>query len=122
MKKKRLVVERVLSGALARQDHAYDASKGCQKFLYVGGEAELARAKLSKAIVAGMDLILRKKEVILSSTLATAVLDLKHDPNAKGQDGHKKYYSSYVQLSRRRSSDGLYLLQRFDGRPPIPSR
>ena len=47
-------------------------------------------------------------------TLTTAVLDLKNDPTAKGQDGHKKYCSMYVQLSRLRSLDGLHLLQEID--------
>jgi hypothetical protein len=45
------------------------------------------------------------------STLTTAVLDLKHDPSARGQDAHKKYCSNYVQLSRLRSPEGLHLLQ-----------
>jgi hypothetical protein len=48
------------------------------------------------------------------STLTTAVLDLKHDPTARGQDGHKKYCSTYVQLSRLRSLHGVHLLQRID--------
>jgi len=48
------------------------------------------------------------------STLTTAVLDLKDDPSAKGQDEHKKYCSIYVQLSRLRSLDGLYLLQEIE--------
>jgi hypothetical protein len=45
------------------------------------------------------------------STLTTALLDLKHDPSARGQDSHKKYRSNYVQLSRFRSLEGLHLLQ-----------
>lgn len=51
---------------------------------------------------------------VQGSTLTTAVLDLKHDPSARGQDGHKKYCSTYVQLSRLRSLHGLHLLQRLD--------
>jgi hypothetical protein len=48
---------------------------------------------------------------VQGSTLTNAVLDLKHDPSARGQDGHKKYCSNYVQLSRLRSLQGLHLLQ-----------
>jgi hypothetical protein len=48
---------------------------------------------------------------VQGSTLTTAVLDLKHDPSARGQDAHKKYCSNYVQLSRLRSLEGLHLLQ-----------
>jgi hypothetical protein len=51
---------------------------------------------------------------VQGSTLTTAVLDLKDNRTAKGQDGHKKYYSTYVQLSRLQSLDGLHLLQKID--------
>jgi hypothetical protein len=51
---------------------------------------------------------------VQASTLTTAVLDLKNDPTARGQDGHKKYCSTYVQLSRLRSLHGVHLLQRID--------
>jgi hypothetical protein len=51
---------------------------------------------------------------VQASTLTTAVLDLKHDPTARGQDGHKKYCSTYVQLSRLRFLHGVHLLQRID--------
>jgi hypothetical protein len=44
-------------------------------------------------------------------TPITAVLDLKDNPTAKGQDGYKKYCSTYVQLSRLRSLDGLHFLR-----------
>jgi len=33
---------------------------------------------------------------VQGSTLITAVLHLKDDPTAKGQDGHKKYCSTYM--------------------------
>ena len=51
---------------------------------------------------------------VQGSTLKTAVLDLKNDPTAKGQDGHKKFCSLYVQLSQLRSLNGLHLLQEID--------
>ena len=67
--KQRLVVERVLSGALAWAGHAYDASKRDQQLLYVGGEG---KSQIIKAIVAGMDLIYRKEEVILMAPTGAA--------------------------------------------------
>jgi hypothetical protein len=51
---------------------------------------------------------------VQGSTLTTAVLDLKHDPTAGGQDGHKKYCSTYGQLSRLQTLGGLHLLQRIE--------
>lgn len=48
---------------------------------------------------------------VQDSTLPAAVLDLKNDPARRGQDSHRKYCSLYVQLSRLRSFQGLYLLQ-----------
>jgi hypothetical protein len=35
---------------------------------------------------------------VQGSTLTTKVLNLNHDPAAKGQEGYKKYCSTYVQL------------------------
>jgi len=51
---------------------------------------------------------------IQGSTLKTAVLDLKDNSSGKGQSEHKKFCSLYVQLSRLRSFDGLYLLQAIE--------
>src|SRR6266516_2553599 len=51
---------------------------------------------------------------VQGSTLTTAVLDLKDDPTAKGQDHHKRYCSKNVQLSRLESLHGLHLLQRIN--------
>jgi hypothetical protein len=48
---------------------------------------------------------------VQGSTLIAAVLDLKDDTTIRGQDHHRKYCSTYVQLSRLRSSKGLHLLQ-----------
>jgi hypothetical protein len=70
--KQRLVVERVLSGALAWASHVYDASKRDQKLLYVGGEGGVGKSQIIKAIVAGMDLIRRKEEVILMAPTGAA--------------------------------------------------
>jgi hypothetical protein len=70
--KQRLVVERVLSDALAWQGHAYDASKPENKLLYVGGEGGVGKSQIIKSIVAGMDLICRKDEVILMAPTGAA--------------------------------------------------
>jgi len=70
--KQRFVVERVLSGALAWATHAYDASKRDQKLLYVGGGGGVGKSQIIKAIVAGMDLICRKEEVILMAPTGAA--------------------------------------------------
>ncbi|KAJ6125978.1 hypothetical protein N7471_010471 [Penicillium samsonianum] len=51
---------------------------------------------------------------VQGSTLAAAILDLKDDPTIRGQDRHRKYCSTYLQLSRLRSSKGLHLLQNLD--------
>ena len=51
---------------------------------------------------------------VQGSTLKTAVLDLKNDPSARGQDKYKNFCSMYVQLSRLRSLNGLHLLQKID--------
>jgi hypothetical protein len=71
-RKQRLVVERVLSAALAWKDHPYDASKRNQMLLYVGGEGGTGKSQVIKAIVAGMDLIHRKSEVILMAPTGAA--------------------------------------------------
>jgi hypothetical protein len=47
-------------------------------------------------------------------TLTTAVLDLKDNSTVRGQNKHKKYCSIYVQLSRLRSLDDLYLLREIN--------
>jgi hypothetical protein len=51
---------------------------------------------------------------VQGSTLVAAILDLKDDPTIRGQDRHRKYCSTYVQLSRLRCSKGLHLLQEVD--------
>jgi hypothetical protein len=51
---------------------------------------------------------------VQGSTLTSAILDLKVNPKAPGQDHHKKFCSTYVQLSRLRSLRGLHLLQKIE--------
>jgi hypothetical protein len=70
--KQRLVVERVLSGALDWASYAYDTSKRDQKLLYVRGEGGVGKSQIIKAIVASMDLICRREEVILMAPIGAA--------------------------------------------------
>ena len=70
--KQRLVVEKVLGEALDWASHPYDASKRHQTLLYVGGEGGVSKSQIVKGIMAGMDLIRRKKEVILMAPTGAA--------------------------------------------------
>ena len=71
-RKQRMIVERVLSSALAWKDCAYDASKRTQMLLYIGGVGGVGKSQVVKGVVAGMDLIRRKAEVILMGTTGVA--------------------------------------------------
>ncbi|KAJ6168292.1 hypothetical protein N7497_001135 [Penicillium chrysogenum] len=70
--KQRLVVEKVLGEALDWASHPYDASKRHQTRLYVGGEGGVGKSQIVKGIMAGMDLIRRKKEVVLMAPTGAA--------------------------------------------------
>jgi helitron helicase-like protein/PIF1-like helicase len=70
--KQRLIVERVLSAALSWNGAAYDASKRDQTFVYVGGNAGVGKSQIITAIVAAMDLLSRKDEVILTAPTGSA--------------------------------------------------
>ena len=70
--KQKLVAEKVLSSALAWESHPYDASKRDQILLYVGGEGGVGKSQIIKGIIAGMDLIFRKDEVILMAPTGSA--------------------------------------------------
>lgn len=70
--KQRLIVEKVLGEALDWASHLYDASKRNQTLLYVGGEGGVGKSQIVKGIMAGMDLIRRKKEVILMAPTGAA--------------------------------------------------
>lgn len=51
---------------------------------------------------------------VQGSTLDSAVLDLRDDPAIRGRDRHQKFCSTYVQLSRLRTCEGLHLLQEIE--------
>jgi hypothetical protein len=67
-----MVVERILSEALAWADHPYDALKRRQSLLYIGGEGGVGKSQIIKVIMVGMDLIWRKDEVILMAPTGAA--------------------------------------------------
>ena len=71
-RKQQMIVEKVLSSALAWKYCAYDASKRTQMLLYIGGEGGVGKSQIVKGVVAGMDLIRRKAEVILMGTTGVA--------------------------------------------------
>jgi hypothetical protein len=48
---------------------------------------------------------------IQGATIDSVILDLKDDIKNRRQGSHRKYCSTYVQLSRLRSLNGLHLLQ-----------
>jgi PIF1-like helicase len=70
--KQRLTVQRVLSAALAWKVHSSDAPKWEQLFVFVTGEGGVGKSRVIKAIVAGMDLILRKSEVVRMAPTGSA--------------------------------------------------
>jgi hypothetical protein len=70
--KQGLVVERVVSNLLACINHPYDSSMRKQNLLYVGGEGGVDKSQIIKAIVAAMDLVHRKDEVILMAPTGAA--------------------------------------------------
>lgn len=70
--KQRLVIERILGEALRWADHPYDASQRRQTLLYVGGEGGVGKSQIIKGILAGMDLIHRRDEVILMAPTGAA--------------------------------------------------
>jgi hypothetical protein len=48
---------------------------------------------------------------VQGATLPSAILDLKDNHKNRAGDSHRKYCSTYVQLSRLRSLEGLHILQ-----------
>jgi hypothetical protein len=72
-RKQQLVVHRVLSKALTWANNPYDSSKHHQILLYIGGEGGVGKSQIIKGIVAGIDLINCKDEVILMGPTSAAV-------------------------------------------------
>jgi hypothetical protein len=71
-RKQAMVVQRILSEALSWACLPYDSSQRQQTLLYVGGEGGVGKSQIIKAIVAGMDLLRRKHELILMAPTGAA--------------------------------------------------
>lgn len=70
--KQRLVVENVMTDLLVCANNPYDSASRSQTLLYVGGEGGVGKSQIIKAIVAAMDIIHRKDEVILMAPTGAA--------------------------------------------------
>lgn len=70
--KQRCVVEKVLSRLLSCTSHSYSSGQREQSLIYVGGEGGVGKSQVIKAIVAAMDLIHRKEEVMLMAPTGAA--------------------------------------------------
>lgn len=70
--KQRMVVEKVLSEALSWDENPSGSSRREQMLLCIIGEGGTGKSQVIKAIVAGMDLLHRKKEVILTAPTGAA--------------------------------------------------
>jgi hypothetical protein len=64
-KKQQFIVIKILSEALAWADHPYDFSRRKQLLLCITGEGGTGKSQIPKAIVAAMDLLGRKDEIML---------------------------------------------------------
>jgi tRNA G37 N-methylase TrmD len=72
MKKKRLFVGKVMSDLLNYTNSTYDSFLQSLTLLYVGGEGWVGKSQLIKAVVAAIDLIHHKEEVIVIAPTGTA--------------------------------------------------
>jgi hypothetical protein len=70
--KQQLVVEKVMSDILAYGSNPHYPSQRRQTLLYVGGEGGVGKSQIIRAIVAAMDLIHRRDEVILMAPTGAA--------------------------------------------------
>ncbi|KAJ5098843.1 hypothetical protein N7532_005844 [Penicillium argentinense] len=70
--KQRLIVQKILAEALACADHPYDSSRRKQLLLCITGEGGTGKSQIPKAIVAAMDLLGRKDEIMLMAPTGAA--------------------------------------------------
>lgn len=70
--KQSLIVEKIPSDALGRASYPYDSARRDQTLLYIGGGGGVGKSQIIKAIIAGMDLMDRKQEVITMAPTGAA--------------------------------------------------
>jgi hypothetical protein len=70
--KQQFVVVKILAEALTWADHPYDSSRRRQLLLCITGEGGTGKSQIPKAIVAAMDLLGRKDEVMLMAPTGAA--------------------------------------------------
>lgn len=71
-KKQRLVVEKVMFDLLICVDSPYDSFLRKQSLLYIGEEGGVEKSQITKVIVAAMNLIRRREEIILMAPTSAA--------------------------------------------------
>ncbi|KAJ5091039.1 hypothetical protein N7532_009723 [Penicillium argentinense] len=71
-KKQQFIVVKILSEALAWADHPYDSSRRKQLLLCITGEGGTGKSQIPRAIVAAMDLLGRKDEIMLMAPTGAA--------------------------------------------------
>jgi AAA domain-containing protein len=97
-KKQSLTVHQILKRALSWRNHPYDATRRQQLLLRVVGKAGVGKSHLIKAIVAGMELIGRKHEVILLGPTGSA---------ADNINGNTYHSALGITLSKKQKPDGI---------------
>jgi PIF1-like helicase len=95
-KKQTMILEHVLSVALASKDHPYDPSKRDQLLLHVSGEGGVGKSRAISASVVGMHLLHRKDEVILLGPTGTAAVNI---------DGGTYHGALGIGIGKKQNSD-----------------
>lgn len=70
--KQQFVVKKILAKALAWVDHPYDSSRRKQLLLCITGEGGTGKSQIPKAIVAAMDLLGGRGEIMLMAPAGAA--------------------------------------------------
>lgn len=70
--KQKFIVHKVLSEALTWADHPYDSSRRKQLLLCITGEGGTGKSQIPKAVVAAMDILGRREEIMLMAPTGAA--------------------------------------------------